>query len=116
MFDLFIGTAHAQSGLIGAGGAGFQTVLMFGLIFGIMYFVVIRPQNRRMQEHAALIAGLKKGDAIVTVGGLHGRVVAVEEKTLSVEIAKTVRVSIDKDKVARLLAAGAAPATDEASK
>ena len=114
MLDLFIGTAHAQgAGGASAGGAGSQMLLMFGAIFAIMYFLVIRPQNKRLAEHQALVAGMKKGDAIVTVGGLHGRIAAVEDKTISLEVGKGLRITVDKDKVARSLGAGAAPVADD---
>jgi len=101
MLDLFIGTAWAQSGAPAGGGQGFQMLIMFGLIFGIMYFLMIRPQNKRMQEHAAMVAALKKGDQMVTVGGVHGRIFAVEEKTIVLEVAKGMRITVDKDKIAR---------------
>ncbi len=109
MLDLFIGTAWAQSGAPSTGGQGFQMLVMFGLIFGIMYFLMIRPQNKRMQQHAAMVAALKKGDQLVTVGGLHGRIFAVEEKVIILEVAKGVRVTVDNDKIARMV--GAEPAT-----
>lgn len=111
MLDLFIGTAWAQGGPAGgaAAGGGMSLLIMFGMIFGIMYFLMIRPQNKRLQEHAALVASLKKGDKLVTVGGVHGRIHEVEEKTVSIEIAKGVRISIDKDKVARVVTAGGKP-------
>jgi preprotein translocase subunit YajC len=102
MLDLFIGTAWAQSGAPSPGGQGFQMLVMFGLIFGIMYFLMIRPQNKRMQEHAAMVAALKKGDQLVTAGGLHGRIHAVEEKSIVLEVAKGVRITVDNDKIARM--------------
>lgn len=103
MFDLFIGTAHAQSGGAAPAGGGASMLLMFGMVFAIMYFLMIRPQNKRMQAHAAMVAGLKKGDQLVTVGGVHGKVAAVEEGAIQVEIAKGIKIKVDKDKVARVV-------------
>ncbi len=113
MLDLFIGTAWAQSGAPSTGGQGFQMLVMFGLIFGIMYFLMIRPQNKRMQAHAAMVAALKKGDELVTVGGLHGRIFAVEEKAILLEVAKGVRVKVDNDKIARMVDAKAATSSGD---
>jgi preprotein translocase subunit YajC len=109
MLDLFIGTAWAQSGGAAPAGGGASMLIMFGMVFAIMYFLMIRPQNKRMQAHAAMVAALKKGDELVTVGGLHGRIHAVEETSVSLEIAKGIRVSVDKDKVARIAGASSTP-------
>ena len=108
MLDLFIGTAWAQSGGPAPGSGGAGMLIMFGLVFSIMYFLMIRPQNKKLAAHAALVAGLKKGDEMVTVGGVHGKIHAVEENTISLEIAKGVRVSVEKSKVARITGAGTA--------
>lgn len=111
MLDLFIGTAWAQAGGAGApgGGQGFQMLVMFGLIFAIMYFLMIRPQNKRMQEHAAMVAALKKGDPVVTVGGIHAKVSSVEEKTVILELGKGTKITVDKDKISRSAVPAAAP-------
>ncbi|MCO4770899.1 MAG: preprotein translocase subunit YajC [Deltaproteobacteria bacterium] len=100
--DLFIGTAWAQAGGGAPAGGGASMLVMFGMVFAIMYFLMIRPQNKRMQAHAAMVAALKKGDELVTVGGLHGRIASVEEKAVVVEIAKGIKITVDKDKVSRI--------------
>ena len=64
------------------------------LIIGIMYFLMIRPQQRRLKEHQALIAGVRKGDTIVTAGGIVGKVTKVEDAELQVEIADNVRIKV----------------------
>jgi len=100
MLDLFISTAYAQ----GAGapaGQGSSMLLMIGGMVAIWYFLVIRPQSQQAKAHSAMIAALKKGDSVVTRGGLHGRVAEVEPDILVVEVSKGVRIRIDKDKVAR---------------
>jgi len=74
---------------------------------------MIRPQNKRMQAHAAMVAALKKGDELVTVGGLHGRIFAVEEKAILLEVAKGVRVKVDNDKIARMVDAKAATSSGD---
>jgi len=76
-------------------------LLFFGLIIGIWYFLVIRPQTKQARAHQQMVAGLKKGDQVVTAAGLHGRVAAVEEGLVHLEVAKGVKVRVDKDKVSR---------------
>jgi len=108
MLDLLIGTALAQ----GDGAAttpppqGPPMLLFFGLIIAIWYFLVIRPQTKQARAHQQMVAELKKGDQVVTGSGLHGRVAAVEEAVVQIEIAKGVKVRIDKDKVSRTVQSG----------
>lgn len=85
-----------------AGGFGSNPLIFFGYIaaiFGIMYFLMIRPQQRQAREHRALLSTLKKGDEVVTQGGLLGRVYSVEDKTLTLEIASGVRVKVLKGSI-----------------
>jgi preprotein translocase subunit YajC len=64
------------------------------LIIGIMYFLMIRPQQKRMKEHREMIAAIRRGDAVVTSGGIIGKVTKVEENELQVEIADGVRIRV----------------------
>jgi preprotein translocase subunit YajC len=103
MLEWLIGTAAAQDGgPPGAAGGGLQMIVMVALVFGIMYFLMIRPQDKKLRAHAAMVAALKKGDSVVTIGGLHGKVSAIEDKVAEIEVSKGVRVRVDKDKVARV--------------
>jgi preprotein translocase subunit YajC len=81
------------------------------LIFGVFYFLVLRPQVRERQEHEKLVSSLAKDDEVVTASGLHGRIVGVEADTVVLEIADRTRVVIDKTTVARRKSA--VPATAE---
>jgi len=83
-----------------AGGSLFSTVIMFGLIIAIFYFLILRPQQKRQKERQALIDGTSKGDKITTIGGLHGTVVGIEDTTLLIQIADNVKVKIEKSAVA----------------
>lgn len=65
-----------------------QMLLLFGPIFLIMYFLVIRPQNKKQRELETLRKSLAKGDAVITSGGIHGRVVGVEGEVVTLEIAQ----------------------------
>jgi preprotein translocase subunit YajC len=102
MLELLIGTAQAQEAAPPPGGGGLQMIFFFGSIIAIWYFLVIRPQTKQQKAHADMVSSLKKGDQVVAAGGIHGRVHEVQEGTLLVEVAKGVRLKIDKNKVARL--------------
>ena len=89
-----IAYAMGQGGAAGQGTGGFSAFIPLILMFVIFYFLLIRPQQKKSKEHREMITRLKKGDRIVTTGGLHGRITAVGETTMTVEIAEKVRVKI----------------------
>ena len=93
-------------------------MLMVGIMIAIFYFLIFRPQAKQAREHQSLVSGLKKGDQVVTGSGIHGRVAAVEERVLSLEVAKGVKIRIDKDKVSRTAntSVGDTGSTDDAKK
>lgn len=70
------------------------------ILFVIFYFLLIRPQQKRAKEHKAMLAAIQKGDNVVTNGGIHGRVAAVHEDSVSVEIASGVTVKVSKEAIA----------------
>ena len=82
------------------------------LIFVIFYLLMIRPQQRRVKEHQAAIARVKKGDEIVTGGGVRGRVTKVIEEEAEVEIAQGVRIRVVKSTISQVLTPNAKPAND----
>jgi len=84
------------------GGSAISTVVMLSLIFGIFYFMIIRPQQKRQKERTSLLESVKKGYKIVTIGGVHGTVVGIEEKTLLIEIADGVKVKYEKSAVSNI--------------
>ena len=69
------------------------------LVFIVFYFILIRPQQKKQKEHQALIEGLKKNDRIVTIGGLHGRILEVGEGDVTIEIAKGVAVRHERSQI-----------------
>jgi preprotein translocase subunit YajC len=71
-----------------------QLIVPTMLIIGIMYFLMIRPQQKRLKEHQALVEGIRRGDTVVTSGGIIGKVTKVDEQELQVEIAEGVRVRV----------------------
>ena len=82
------------------------------LIFVIFYVLMIRPQQRRAQEHQAQIAAVKKGDDVLTAGGIRGRVIRVGDDEVEVEIANGVRVQVVKATLSAVLSGSAKPAND----
>ena len=100
-----INTAYAmgQGGAAaGQGAGGFTSLIPIVLMFVIFYFLLIRPQQKKAKEHREMISQVRKGDRIVTSGGLHGRVTAVSDSTLTVEIADRVRVKIARGNVSQV--------------
>ena len=102
-----MGIAHAmgQGGAAagGQGAGGFGAFVPLILMFVIFYFLLIRPQQKKTKEHREMVSGLKKGDRIVTSGGLYGRVTGVADDALTVEIAEKVRVKVNRSSVSGLL-------------
>ena len=101
---MLITPAYAQA----AGGAGsaFASFVPLILIFAIMYFLLIRPQQKKVKEHAAMVAALRRGDQVVTQGGVIGKVVKVKEDgsgEVEVEIAENVKVRVVKATITQVL-------------
>ena len=87
-------------------------VLPWLLIFAIFYLLMIRPQQRRVKEHQASIAAVKKGDEVVTGGGIRGRVTKVGDDEAEVEIAQGVKVRVVKSTITHVLTKNTKPAND----
>jgi preprotein translocase subunit YajC len=83
---------------------GFQDFIPLILIFAIMYFLLIRPQQKKVKEHQSMVASLRRGDQVVTQGGLIGKVTKVkEENEIEVEVADGVRVRVLQNTIAQVL-------------
>lgn len=76
-----------------------MNILFFGALFAIMYFVLIRPQQKQAKEQQALISALKKGDDVITSSGILGKVFAVDEKVVTLEVASGVKLRMLKSSV-----------------
>jgi preprotein translocase subunit YajC len=105
-------TATPAAGPDNSGSAILIGILPWLLIFLIFYMLMIRPQQRRMREHQAAIAAVKKGDEVVTGGGIRGRVSKVSEDEVEVEIAPNVRIRVVKSTLSQVLTKSAKPAND----
>lgn len=103
MFFAFIAQQGAPSG-----GAGIMGFLPFILILVILYFLMIRPQMKKQKDHTTMLSSLRKNDEVITAGGLHGRIVQVNEKdpTIQLQIAKGIIVTVERSSVAGKSSAG----------
>ena len=97
---MFISPAYAQSGG-GLGGGGFEAFLPLILIFVVFYFLLIRPQQKKAKQHREMLAAIRRGDKVVTNGGILGTVTkVVDENELMVEIAEGIRVRVQRGMIA----------------
>lgn len=104
--------AYAQ-GAPGAGGPGpLITIFPFILIFVIMYFMVIRPQQKKTKEHQQLLNRLKKNDEVMTSGGIYGKVVDLKETVVTLEVAPNVRIRVNRAQIATVIGAEKSPAKE----
>lgn len=94
--------AQAAGGTAGAAG-GLLSLVPFVLIFAIMYFLMIRPQQKKVKEHKAMVEALRRGDMVVTSGGLIGKVVKVGNSEIEVELAPSVKVRVVRSTVSQVL-------------
>lgn len=92
-----------------AGGGLVSTLIMFGLIFLIFWLLIIRPQQKKQKGRQKLLDSVKKGDKVVTAGGIHGTVVGVEDKTLLIQIADNVKVKYERSAVSQVLRESSEP-------
>jgi len=83
----------------GAGGGPLSMMMMFALIFGVFYFLVIMPAKKTQKKKEAMIGALKKGDKVVTSGGIYGTVAAVEDETVLLKIAENTKIRISKSAI-----------------
>ncbi|MHB1273123.1 MAG: preprotein translocase subunit YajC [Rhodanobacter sp.] len=96
----------AQAAATQPAGGGISMIIMIVVLFGLMYFMMIRPQMKRQKEHTALLAALAKGDEVVTNGGIAGRVDELGDTFITVEIAANVKVKVQKSAVSQVLPKG----------
>lgn len=100
---MFVSTAYAQAAG-GAGGGGLEALLPLILIFVVFYFLLIRPQQKKMKQHREMLTAIRRGDRVVTGGGIIGTVSKVDnDQELTVEIAKDIKVKVRRDLVSTVV-------------
>jgi preprotein translocase subunit YajC len=94
------------SGSSGGEGAGFISFVPLLLMFAIFYFLLIRPQQKKSKQHKELLGALKKGDNVISSGGLHGTVTGLTDDVVTMEIAPKVRVKVSRGSVSAVVSKG----------
>jgi len=103
--DFLISNVYAQA----AGGAATNPLLQFAplvILFGIFYFMLIRPQMKRAKEQRTMVSALAKGDEVITTGGLLGRIDDISESFITLEVAPNVKLKLQKGAVTTVLPKG----------
>jgi preprotein translocase subunit YajC len=106
----WMGVAHA----IGIGGeqgsqSGWGALVPLVLMFVIFYFLLIRPQQQKQKKHRQMLANIKKGDVVITSGGIHGKVTGLTDAAVTLEIAEKVRVKVSRGYIAGTVASTPEP-------
>ncbi len=99
-FESILGFMPAQGGQGGGSEQLIMTLVMFGAIILIMYFLMIRPQQKRQKEHQSMLESLKRGDKIITNAGIHGTITDIDGNTYVIQIADNVKITIEKNAIA----------------
>ena len=99
-----INDAYAQTP---QSGGGMSMLIMIGIFFVIMYFMIIRPQNKRAKEHNKLIDSLTNGTEVVVSNGIMGKIVGIKDDTIDLEISKGINIKVRKNSVSTVVPKGA---------
>ena len=101
---LMLGVGQGQTPPSGGGGTQLITMLVtFGLIIVVFYFLVIRPQNRKQRDAKKMLENIRKGDRVVTIGGMHGFVDSVKDDAVVLKVDDNVKVKFSKSAVSQVL-------------
>ena len=102
-----VGDAYAQTAPTGGfGGGGMGQIVILVVFVGVFYFLLIRPQQKRMKEQQAMLSRLASGDEVVTTGGILGRIIEVNDTFVTLEIADSVRIKVQKTQITQLMPKG----------
>lgn len=103
---MLITNAYAQASTAATQPSMLMSYLPLFMVIAIIYFLVIRPQNQRAKAHDQMVAGLNKGDKVVTTGGIHGLISAVKDNTVDLEVAKGMVMTVSRHSIAAVVEAG----------
>jgi len=104
--NFFISDAMAEGGQAAQGGDMFQLLMMIGIFFAIMYFMIIRPQSKKAKEHKSLLDGLRKGDEIATASGILGKVHKIDDNFVQLKIAENTTITIQRHAIGSVMPKG----------
>ena len=106
MLNFLVYAMGTNQGAQEAQGGGFSVFIPLILMFIIFYFLLIRPQQKKVKQHKEMIASLRKGDRVVTAGGIHGTITSISDNTVTLEIAPKVRIKIQKGSISYIVSRG----------
>ncbi len=116
MYFLLTSTAYAMApgaGADGGQGSGLQAIIPLVLMFGIFYFLLIRPQQKKAREQKEMLNELKRDETVVTTGGIYGKITGVTDTIITLEIAPNVRIKVTKSSIAGKASTEGKPADDK---
>jgi len=87
----------------GGDGSMVSTLIMFGAIFAIFYFMIIRPQQKKAKEREALLGSVKKGDKIITASGIHGTISGLDETTVLVDVGNNNKIKMERSAIGQVV-------------
>lgn len=80
-----------------------STLIMFGAIFLIFYFMIIRPQQKRAKEREKMLSNMQKGDKVITSGGMHGTIAGLDEKTVLLQVGDNIKMKFEKSAISSIV-------------
>lgn len=104
--NFFISDAMAEGGQAAQGGDLIQLLMMIGIFFAIMYFMIIRPQSKKSKEHASMLEALRKGDEVTTAGGIIGKVKKIDENFVDLQISENSVITVQRHAVGSVMPKG----------
>ncbi len=104
--SFLLSDAVAQTAGTTSQGGGLTSLIPLILIFVVMYFLLIRPQQKKMKMHQAMVAALGKGDEVTTNGGIIGKIISLDDSFVAVEIAQNVTIKLQRGAIAAVLPKG----------
>jgi preprotein translocase subunit YajC len=99
-----------------AGGGDWGFIITMGIIFVIFYFLLIRPQQKKQKELKAMLDNLAYGDAVMTTGGIHGKITGLADAVITLEIADKVRIKVARSAIGAILQKSGSPSPSPATK
>ena len=102
LFDADVAYAMAQPGGDAGGGSMLTGLMPLFVIIMLFWFIILRPQQKKAKEHETFLKALKKGDNVVTSGGIHGKIAGIADNVLTIEIAPKVKIKINRAQITGL--------------
>lgn len=103
MHDLIPMLAMGSPGQGGGTGGMIASILPIAAMIAILWFLLIRPQKKEQQRHLEMVKNLKKGDEVVTVGGIYGRIMSLDAERISLKVSDNVKIDVERSKIVRVV-------------